>query len=105
VTLRSDATYPGDPGGTVHLRQRPSCSITDPETDDPVWIPETARQGWLIITRDGHIQDHKAEIDAVRDSNARMIALAGKEAKNTWLQLEIVMNQWRAIERRFSRST
>jgi len=65
-----------------------------------VWIPETARQGWLIITRDGHIQDHKAEIDAVRDSNARMIALAGKEAKNTWLQLEIVMNQWRAIERR-----
>jgi hypothetical protein len=99
VSLRSDVTYPGDPGGTIHRRQRPPCPITDPETDDPVWIPETARQGWLIITRDSHIQDHRAEIDAVRDSNARMIALASKEAKNTWLQLEIVMSQWRAIER------
>jgi hypothetical protein len=100
VGLRHDVTYPGDPGGSVHRRQRPPCCITDPETDDSVWIPETARQGWLIITRDSGIQHHRAEIEAVRDSSARMIALAGKEAKNTWLQLEIVMCQWRAIERR-----
>jgi len=99
VNLRSDVTYPGDPGGTIHRRQRPPCCITDPATDDPVWIPETARQGWLIITRDSGIQHHRAEIEAVRNGNARMIALAAEEAKNTWLQLEIVMCQWRAIER------
>jgi hypothetical protein len=29
-----------------------------------------------------------------------MIALASDEARNTWLQLEIVMSQWRAIERK-----
>ena len=29
-----------------------------------------------------------------------MIALASEEARNTWLQLEIVMSQWRAIERK-----
>ncbi len=102
VALRSDVTYPGDPGGTVHRRQRPPCCITDPNTDDAVWIPETARQGWLIITRDSGIQHHRAEIEAVRNSSARMIALAGEEAKNTWLQLEIVMSQWRAIERRLN---
>lgn len=34
----------------------------------------------------------------MRESGARLIALAGKEAKGTWEQLEIVMCQWRAIE-------
>jgi hypothetical protein len=33
----------------------------------------------------------------VRDNDARMIALAGKEAKGTWDQLEVFMCQWRAI--------
>lgn len=43
---------------------------------------------------------HRAEIEAVRSSGARMIALAGEEARGTWYQLEVVMCQWRAIERR-----
>ena len=34
---------------------------------------ELNRQGWLVITRDRHIQDHRAEIEAVRSSGARMI--------------------------------
>ena len=98
--LRPDVTYPGDPGGIVHRRQRPPCPIQDTATKDRIWIPETARQGWLIITRDNRIQDHRAEIEAVRSSSARMIALASDEARNTWLQPEIVMSQWRAIERK-----
>lgn len=100
VALRSDVTYPGDPGGVVHRRARPPCPISSPATDDAVWIPETARHGWLIITRDSRIQHHRAEIEAVRTSDARMIALAGEEARGTWDQLEVVMCQWRAIERR-----
>jgi hypothetical protein len=98
--LRPDVTYPGDPGATIHRRYRLPCPITDPQTDDVVWIPETARQQWLIITRDSRIQHHRAEIEAVRSSGARMIALASEEARDTWRQLEIVMCQWRAIERR-----
>lgn len=47
---------PGE-GGRVRL----SCPITDTATQDDVWIPETARQGWLILTRDRHIRDHRAE--------------------------------------------
>jgi hypothetical protein len=99
VSLRSDVTYPGDPGGVLRRRQRPACPITNPDTPDEIWIPITASHGWLIITRDGRIQRHRAEIDAVRTSGARMIALAGEEAIGTWQQLEVVMGQWRAIER------
>lgn len=96
--MRPDVTYPGDPGGTLHKRTRPPCPITTPQTSDDVWIPQVAAEGWLIITRDSRIQDHRAEVQAVRDSGARMVALSGKEARGTWAQMEILMNNWRRIE-------
>jgi len=69
---------------------------------DEVWIAETARQGWLIITRDKAIQENRAEIEAVRVHGARMITLAGREAVNTFDQLEVLMCNWRAIERKLA---
>jgi hypothetical protein len=96
--LRNDATYPGDPGATIHRRARPACLISDPATPDRVWIPDVAGQGWLIITRDSRIQDHRAEISAVREHGAKMVALTGKDARSTWQQLEVFMRQWRGIE-------
>ncbi|GAA4678412.1 hypothetical protein [Phytohabitans rumicis] len=96
--LRSDITYPGDTGAVIHKRRRPSCSVTTPATPDPIWIPEATRQGWLIITRDRHIQDHRQEIAAVRQHGARMVALSGVEARSTFDQLEVLMCQWRSIE-------
>jgi hypothetical protein len=96
--LRNDATYPGDPGATIHRRARPACLISDPATPDRVWIPNVAGQGWLIITRDSRIQDHRAEISAVREHEAKMVALTGKDARSTWQQLEVFMRQWRGIE-------
>lgn len=99
VQIRSDVTYPGDPGGPVKGgRVRNPCTITDPATLDTIWIPETARQEWLIITRDRHIQGHRAEIEVVRSSGARMINLAGDDAVGTFAQLEALMCQWRRIE-------
>ena len=96
--LRSDATYPGDPGGVIKRRERSACPIADPATKDDVWIPQVASLGWLIITRDSRIQQHRAEITAVRQSGARMVVLAGIEARGTWQQLEVLIRQWRAIE-------
>ncbi len=58
--LRNDITYPGDPGGVVHRRERPPCPITSTDTADTVWIPIVASWDWLIITRDSRIQDHRA---------------------------------------------
>jgi PIN like domain len=69
VQVRGDVTYPGDPGGPVKGgRVRPACTIKDTATRDSVWIPETARQGWFIITRDPADSERRAEIDAVRTS-------------------------------------
>lgn len=96
--LRNDITWPGDDGGVVHKRLRGPCPITSTATPGVEWIPVVASYDWLIITRDRRIQDHRAEVQAVRENAARMIALAGKEARGVWSQLEVFMCQWRAIE-------
>lgn len=96
--LRYDVTYPGDPGATIHRRIRPACPITTPAVKDEIWIPEVARRGWLIVTRDRHIQDHPAEIAAVRDNGAKMVALSAADAGSVWNQLEVVMMNWRRLE-------
>lgn len=99
VQVRNDVTYPGDPGGLLHRRQRPACPITRPQTPDTVWIQQTAANGWLIITRDSNIAVNRAEIAAVRESGARMVTLAGKEAVGTWAQLEVLLTRWRSSRR------
>lgn len=98
VQMRPDVTFPGDPGGIVKGRRlRPPCPIADPRTPDFVWIAEAARQQWLIITRDRRIQDHPAEIEAVRVSGARLVNLSGAEALDTFHQMEALMCQWQKV--------
>ena len=97
AALREDVTYPGDPGAVIHKRARPACPVESPHVLDPDWIPIVAEHRWLIIGRDRHIQENRAEIIAVREHGARMVALSGAEARGTFDQLEIVMTQWRAI--------
>jgi hypothetical protein len=94
--LRPDITYRGDPGAVVHKQQRAPCPIQP--SDDADWIPLVAAQNWLIVTRDSGIQQRRAEIAAVRDSGARMVALAGEDATTLWSQLELVMSKWARIE-------
>lgn len=96
AALRPDVTYPGDPGAVIHARERRACTVSTPHEKDTVWLPEATRQGWLIITRDRHIERRPAEIAAVFDHGAQ--ALSGPEARGTFEQLEVVMCQWRAIE-------
>lgn len=94
---RADFTYPGDPGARIKKRQRPACPITSPAVKDTVWIPAVAAQGWLIITRDRAIQENRAEIDAVRQHDAKMVNFASADADRTWTQLEVFMSRWREI--------
>lgn len=95
--LRHDCTYPGDPGAIIHKRARPACPI-ERGTRDTEWVPFVARQGWLIISRDFNIRETPAERHAVRETGAKMVALSGKDAANTWGQLEVLMKHWRRIE-------
>jgi uncharacterized protein with PIN domain len=97
--LRHDVTYPGDPGAVIHKRLRPPCPIASPAVKDSDWIPEVARKGWLIVTRDRHIQEHRLEIQAVREHSAKMVALTGEDAGSVFAQLEVVMCRWRDLER------
>jgi hypothetical protein len=97
AALRSDVTYPGDPGALIHKRQRPPCPITSPDILDPDWIPEVARRGWLIVTRDSNIITNRNEIAAVRENGA-MVALNQRDASSKWGQLEVFMTRWRDIE-------
>jgi hypothetical protein len=98
VNLRPDVTYPGDPGGVVFRRQRDACPITSPDVPDRSWIPVAAANHWLIITRDRQIQHHIAELNAVVEAKARMVAITASDAMGTFSQLEVIMSQWRAME-------
>ena len=57
-----------------------------------------AAEGWLIITRDRHIQEKLAEINAVRTHGAKMVNFASEDAGSTWGQLEVFMSRWREID-------
>ena len=96
--LRSDVTYPGDPGAVIRKQQRPPCPLTDPAMPDTDWIPKVASRGWLIVTRDSKISERRSEITAVRENNAKMAALNPLDTQTKWEQLEVFMTQWRQLE-------
>jgi len=97
-SLRNDVTYPGDPGAIIHRRRKEPCPITSPNVLDMDWIPEVAARGWLIVTRDSMIIQNRNEIAAIRENNAKMVALNQRDAQTKWGQLEVFMTQWRRIE-------
>lgn len=95
--LRSDVTFPDDPGKLVKGRLRAPCPITR-GTPDEEWIPNVTQSGWLIVTKDSKISRRPGEIRAVQDYGARLIAINETDERGTWAQLEILMHQWRKIE-------
>ena len=99
VRLRWDVTYPGDPGGRFKRHTRPPCPITTTDIDDEDWIPIAASRGWTIISRDMKIEKRPAELAAVKENRAKVIALSSNEKLDVWRQLEILMCNWRAIEK------
>jgi hypothetical protein len=49
--VRSDVTYPGDPGGRgPDGFERQPCPVQAGDKDVE-WIPQVARAGWVIISR------------------------------------------------------
>ncbi len=97
AALRSDVTFPGDPGAEISKRVRPSCLVISPHVSDEQWISVAGNAGWVIITRDRAIQDRPGEIAAVRLARAKMVNLTADTAGTTWGQLEVVMRHWRMI--------
>lgn len=96
--VRSDVTYPGDPGGRGSDGfERPPCPI-QPGDKDVDWIPQVADAEWIIISRDRHIQHRPAERAALMDARARMFRLDARRGLSKWQELEIIVTQWRRFE-------
>ena len=96
--VKIDVTYVGDPGRVHNRRERPACDLVHRSDLDEDWIPRVAASGMLIITRDSQIHAHTRLLTVVRDSGARMVALAGKDAGTPFEQLRTVLAHWDAIE-------
>lgn len=94
VQVRDDVTFPGDPGTLL----RAPCPVRETKTLDHVWIPIVASNGWMVITRDRHLLHRPEEIKAVQANKAKVVRLQAREQLNRWLQLEMVMTQWRRLE-------
>lgn len=97
TAVRSDVTYPGDPGGVIDGRERPACDI-DPATPDHEWIPLVAEKGLVVITRDRRISQRTAEKAAVREAGGRHVAITSQQPLRKFEILEVVVCQWRKIE-------
>lgn len=97
--LRPDATYPGDPGAVVRKRRRSPCAIASTDVDDVDWIPRIAADGMIAISRDSKITRRIAEIEAVVQHKLRLVVLTSADAGTVWAQLEVLMCQWRHVER------
>jgi hypothetical protein len=68
--------------------------------DDDEWIPIAASHGWVVITRDGAMLRRPVEAAAIRSAKARHVALDPENRQlNLWEEVEIVVTQWRQIER------
>ena len=101
VQVRADVTYAGDPGGTGIDKRPRDPSPVQPGDLDTEWIPRIAQQNWVVITKDRHMASRPWERDLIVDAGARHIRLQPSpgEKMRKWNQLEIVVGQWRAIER------
>jgi hypothetical protein len=93
------AGYP-DPGGeTLRLAMLPfglSLSLVPVESEKVLgalnpcsacWSPRSASaseaSAGLIIARERHIRDHRAEISAVQEHGAKLVTLAAEDAEKT----------------------
>lgn len=103
VQVRTDVTYAGDEGGLGIDKKPRDRSPIAPGALDPVWIPEAAGRNWLVITKDTHMAGRPEERRMILTTNARHLRIAGTPGKKLrkWDQLEIVVSQWRTIERLF----
>jgi len=99
VQIRSDVTFPGDPGGLNRdHRLRPPCVITTPATPDQKWIPVVAEHGWIVITKDSAIGRSPRLRELVIECGARLIAIAARGKMRTWDHLVVVTSVWSKIE-------
>lgn len=76
-----------NPVRLASVSRRPPCPIATTAAPDTERLPIVAAKEWLIISRDHNIREDIAERRAVRESGAKMAALAGNDARTKWANL------------------
>lgn len=100
IRARNDVTFCGDDGKRRKpLRSLPPAEVQLTKTPDEEWIPRVTQAGLAIITRDRRIEMRTREKDIVLSSEARMFAITSDEQLDNWGLLEVVVSQWRAMEK------
>ena len=65
-------------GRLVHMHKQ----VFPDRTPDRVWIPEVTRRGWIILTRDKHLQTRHLEWMAFLRAKARVLWFRGDRASD-----------------------
>jgi hypothetical protein len=100
IRARNDVTFCGDDGvRSKGMRQLPPSEIQKTDTPDEIWIPAVTKAGMAIVTRDKSIAKRTYEKAVVAACGARMFAITSEGALDSWGLLEVVVTQWRAMER------
>jgi hypothetical protein len=65
-------------GRLVHMHNQ----VFPDRTPDRVWIPDVAKRGWIIVTRDKRLQTRHIEWMAFLRTKARVLWFKGDRASN-----------------------
>ena len=65
-------------GRLVHMHNQ----VFPDRTPDRVWIPDVAKRGWIIVTRDKRLQTRHIEWMAFLRAKARVLWFKGDRASN-----------------------
>ena len=68
-TLRADGL-----SVVTHFEQFPQTEH-DPEADDSTWLREVGRRGWVILSKDQHLDRNQIELVALLESGAACFVL------------------------------
>lgn len=66
-------------GRLVHMHNQ----VFPDRTPDRIWIPDVARRGWIIVTRDRRLQNRHLEFMAFLRAKARVLWFKGDKASGT----------------------
>lgn len=74
------------------------------DTKDPVWLRETGRQGWLVMTRDKKIKSRPGERRAIMESGAGCFILSYRKALKKEEIAEMVLSFLEDMEGLFEKT-
>jgi hypothetical protein len=71
-----------------------------PDTPDAVWIPDVARRGWILVTRDKRIRKRPLEVHALAHAKLSAFIFMQKRDPDRWGWVELVVRRWTEMKDR-----